>query len=83
MITLAMLATLSVPPRQYDHYPSRPFEIVEVLDNRLLDALCPRRERLTVACTMGRKIYVRNDLTAAALRRVVRHEYGHLNGWRH
>ena len=84
MITFAVVAALAMPPHKFDHYPKEAFKIVELYDNRFLEALCPVPEGWwTLSCTMGRKVYIRNDFSPKAKAHVLRHEYGHLNGWHH
>ena len=95
MITLAMIAVLAMPPKQFDHAPTQPYTIVLVsaqqIDDKCksLSVLLSRLEGKKVmvfACTVGEGmdlIYIRNDLTAKARAKVLRHEYGHVNGWVH
>lgn len=83
MITLAMVLSLSLPPQKYDHYPVIPFTVHQVND-RFLSAICGRSKLVFVlACTRGNSIWLRNNLTYLAKQYVLRHEYGHINGWSH
>lgn len=87
MITLAMIAALLMPPARFDHQPVEPFTIIEYADPRLFRSACPSDvgERILLACAAvdRRVIKIRADLTPAARKKVLRHEYGHLNGWSH
>lgn len=83
MITLAMLVMLLMPPERFDHYPTRPFTVIEVTDNKFIDALCGKEGKRIIACTIGDNIYLRNDFTKDAKKKILRHEYAHLNGWHH
>ena len=86
MITLAMIATLLMPPARYDHHPTEPYRIVEFTDPRMFNLACPDHTgRLVLACAAveRRVVKIRADLTPAARKKVLRHEYGHLNGWVH
>ena len=86
MITLAMIAMLLMPPKQFDHYPTRNF-ITYTIPANLEETLCGRgleSTRTALACVFeGSKIYIRDDLTPAARAKVLKHEYGHINGWKH
>lgn len=86
MITLAMIVGLLMPPKQYDHYPTKPFIIVEYTNEKLFNLVCPQYvDKITLACvTVDRRVIrIRSDLTPKARQKVLRHEYGHLNGWNH
>lgn len=76
---------IHMPPRMYDHYPTEPFT-VEFWPQGDLRILCRNKypPGLQIACTReDRIIIVRDDLSPAAVQLVLRHEYGHLNGWLH
>lgn len=83
IVTLQMIAGLLMPPAVYDHYPNKPFKVIEV-ESRIVAALCPKAD-LALACAFvgSRRVFVRDDLETAVRERVLRHEYAHLNGWRH
>lgn len=93
MITLAMIAALEMPPKQYD-YPPRREVVVHVASPSVVDEACGKSLEVLLrrlegkpvtilGCWDGKVIYVRNDLTAKARAKVLRHEYGHVNGWVH
>lgn len=85
MITLAMVAALALPPSSYDHKPSHAYR-VEYVPASVLEAYCPRRpwEVLVVGCTvLDRYVLLHEDLTPQAAAHVLRHELGHVNGWKH
>ena len=83
MVTIAMLAALAMPPPEYDHKPQVAVEIVEY-DPQLLRAACNDwRQNILFGCFIAGQIRIRNDMTPAARAKVLRHEYGHVNGWSH
>lgn len=84
MITLAMIAALEMPPKQFDYPPRASFEVVEIAPN-LIRAACrgAARELVLLGCWDGLRIFIRTDLTPKARAKVLRHEYGHVNGWVH
>lgn len=86
MITLAMIAALAMPPAQFDHAPACTPEIVEVSPSnmKMIVALTHTPDdKLLLGSAAGCVIWLREDLSPAARKRVLRHEYGHLNGWHH
>ena len=87
MITLAMLGMMLMPPKFYDHYPVQHF-VVYTIPPKLEQALCglgnPKNETYLACVPEGqRTIFIRSDLTPDARAKVLRHEYAHLNGWKH
>lgn len=85
MITLAMIAALAMPPAQYDHPPTHPLRVITI-EAREIQAACPGfPPGLLLSCWNYDKevVYVRDDLTPRARAKVIRHERGHANGWRH
>lgn len=83
MITIAMLAALAMPPSPFDHTPAGRFKIINT-DSILIYAACPVPDGWIVfGCVVGHKVYIRTDITAFARAKVLRHEFGHLNGWVH
>lgn len=83
IVTLQMIAGLLMPPATYDHYPAKPFRLIEV-EARIVAAVCPKAD-LALACAFPkqRQLFIRDDLDDAVRAKVLRHEYAHLNGWRH
>ncbi len=78
-----MLAGLAMPPPEYDHTPRRSVEIVEY-DPQLLRAACNDwRRNILFGCFIAGQARIRNDMTPKARAKVLRHEYGHANGWEH
>lgn len=81
MITLAMLAGLVMPPKPYDHVPKHMPPIIEFAPE-LINAACGAHNEIA-SCFIRGKIFIRTDMTAKARAKVLRHEYGHANGWEH
>lgn len=91
MIAAIFLAAAIVapPPAKYDYVPKRPVQIIEI-DGRFIDAKCrteqqERQGQLVVGCYFhgADTIWLRRGLSSKERREVLRHEYGHANGWRH
>lgn len=85
MITIAalVLGGFLLPPARFDHVPSEPYKLIRV-SRELFDAACRNyepNEREILGCNFGRVVFIRTDLTPAAYQMVLRHEFGHLNGW--
>lgn len=82
-MTLLMVASLALPPPAFDHVPGRSVTVTD-LPAQLIEALCPD-DGIVVGCafTGVGKVFIRDDLTDAARSHVLRHEYGHINGWTH
>lgn len=81
MVTLAMLAGLLMPPPKYDHVPSPRPPIIEFAPE-LINAACGVRYEIA-GCFIRGKVFLRDDMTDKARAKVLRHEYGHANGWKH
>lgn len=79
-----MIASLSMPPERYDHPPRTAVPVVSV-DPALIEGFCPIENGMVLGCyrEASGKIFIRDDLTAKARAKVLRHEYGHVNGWKH
>jgi Zn-dependent peptidase ImmA (M78 family) len=74
-----------MPPKRFDHFPTEPFE-VRYNDPELQRLKCGVAEGYEgYACTFYelRYIIIRNDLSPRLTKLILRHEYGHLNGWSH
>ena len=74
-----------MPPKIYDHPPINPV-IVRVINHNAIEAYCGQQdEKIILACyaPVSNKIFIRDDLTVEAFKKVLRHEYGHVNGWDH
>lgn len=72
-----------LPPARYDHLPREEFKLVRI-GGRLFDAGCRNYEtnkREVLGCDFGRVVFIRTDLTPVVYQLVLRHEFGHLNGW--
>jgi len=85
LITYAMIAGfVALPPAQYDHAPTVAYT-VDVLPKEQFDATCgvERAPRYKLGCTIDwlDAIFIRDDLSDDAFKRVLRHEIGHINGW--
>lgn len=80
-----LVAGLAMPPARYDHHPKIPVKIVRVDTSKL----CPKRPGMRViGCATVKDgvcwiLVTRKRLPKALYRRLIRHEYGHCNGWRH
>lgn len=81
------LAKNHAPPARYDHKPTVPFTL-DTVPHWQIELVCgkpkpPAKSR--PACTStgpaGTWIFVSDWLTGPALKAVMRHEYGHVNGW--
>ncbi len=72
---------VSLPPEIFDHEPKQAYAVMYAPQDEMA-ALCGWE---TIACARPAKriIIVSKNLRGAALARVLRHEKGHLNGWRH
>ena len=87
LITLFMVAVIEMPPKKYDHEPYQPYQVIE-MPIKDLHKICnqPRRSNYTLfgcAHHLVGLIYLRDDLSDEARKRVLRHERAHLNGWKH
>jgi hypothetical protein len=81
MVTLAMLAGLAMPPPEYDYTPNPRPEVVEFGPD-LISQACGVPFRVA-GCFIRGKVFLLSTLTPDARALVLRHEYGHANGWRH
>lgn len=75
------------PPTRFAGYPSVPFTL-DVVPHWQIELVCGKAKRkgdVRPACTStgpkGTWIFVSDWLHGAALEAVMRHEYGHVNGW--
>jgi hypothetical protein len=75
------------PPARFDGYPSVPFTL-DIVPHWQIELVCGKAKRkgdVRPACTStgpkGTWIFVSDWLTGRALKVVMRHEYGHVNGW--
>jgi len=80
-VALVMLTELAMPPPAYDHVPSPRPPIVE-FEPELINAACGVSYDIA-GCFIRGKVFLRDDLTPKARAKVLRHEYGHANGWEH
>lgn len=76
-----MLAGLAMPPPEYDHTPRHRPPIIEFAPE-LINAACGASYHIA-GCFIRGKVFLRTDLTPKARAKVLRHEYGHANGWEH
>ncbi len=86
---LEALLLLLMPPPEFDPMivgVNRPYTVTEVSSDRL-DQLCGRFGYQTFACTSitvsPAQIYIDEALYGEARAKVMRHELGHVNGWKH
>lgn len=94
-ITLAMIAALAMPPAEFAGQPRQPVAVHYVSHDTIedkcghsLEVSLNRLEGKQVTilgCSILDKkpiqIYVLNDLDKDARQKVLKHEYGHVNGW--
>jgi hypothetical protein len=83
-LSAAVLESVSLPPPQYDYVPES-FEVRHVPMNQIRD-FCGTHAA-GCAAVKEHKCFIilppRELFSAAAYERVLRHEYGHCNGWDH
>lgn len=76
------------PPPKYDYEPKHAYETVRV-SAWTLDILLGKRKTGVTHCGLtlpaSNKVYMLDTITtnSVAWNKVLRHEKGHLNGWRH
>ncbi|HVL10831.1 MAG TPA: hypothetical protein VM512_16975 [Burkholderiaceae bacterium] len=82
-----VLKSNHAPPARFNHKPTVPFTL-DVVPHWQIELVCGKAERkgdVRPACTStgpkGTWIFVSDWLTGRALKAVMRHEYGHVNGW--
>lgn len=71
------------PPLEYRHDADRPYRI-EYVSEREMKKRCPTPNELA-GCwhPLYGKIYIRKGLQTDTEARVLEHEIGHINGWKH
>ncbi|MCR4332734.1 MAG: hypothetical protein NUV34_08550 [Sulfuricaulis sp.] len=87
-----MLPYIAPPPPMFDHVPETNPAVVYVSQDRI-DFFCgkPKPGWRIYACTVNSgkgayavdSIYILMTLPATVQVAALRHEYGHVNGWRH
>ena len=81
IVTLAMLANLIMPPPEYDYTPKYIPPITEFSES-MIGPACGVNFRIA-GCYIRGKIFLLDNMTPEARQKVLRHEYGHVNGWKH
>ena len=72
---------IDLPPAIFDYEPSNYAVMYAPADE--MQELCNGLRTVACARPAKRIVIVWNGLRGAALARALRHEKGHLNGWRH
>lgn len=79
--------SIALPPTQYDHEPTRPFQDIRMpywtINNACRTFGDMPRGRVE-ACVIPGRVPLRivpNDVDAQTLAALIRHENGHINGW--
>lgn len=85
-----MIGGIAMPPAKYDHEPRRPYS-VHYVDQMTANQVCASKLREAArgsniwgcAVPLMNTIFVLETLPPNKRKLVLRHERGHLNGWKH
>lgn len=85
LTTPALASGIAMPPARYDHEPAKHYGVIPASQARLNSLCKPPPGMKAVGCTVAamRMIYILDTLGPKKRALVLRHERGHINGWKH